>query len=283
MRNKNEKYIDLHIHTTVSDGSFTPYEVVKQAAIQKLAAIAITDHDTTDGIPEALQAAAKYNVEFIPGVELSAFNSKLGSIHILGLFIDPHEIKMLNKLKEIRTKRINRALKIITKLNEIGFDITIDEIKDLTEYKTIGRPHIAHTMLKKGYIKSIKEAFDRYIGKGKPAYVERDRLSDRDAFQLIKSAGGTTILAHPGLIKVSSLELVEEIKDLKKTGLQAIEAYHPMHTMEQTEFFIKLSKELNLAISGGSDFHGLAKPDIRLGNPQISYNLIDLLRKPKTT
>ncbi len=262
--------IDLHIHSTASDGSFTPAEIIDQASNAGVCAIAITDHDTVDGVKQAIESGIPQHLEFITGVELSAqaldgFTSG-GSIHILGYGFSPYDKDMQIVLKKLKQARAQRNPRIIEKLNELGFSISLKEVKDICGPGQTGRPHIARTMLEKGFISSFEQAFDDYLAKGKPAYVDKFRLSCKQTIQLILDAGGIPVLAHPGLIKPSPGYLIENfISQLIGMGLKGIEVYHTDHSKEQTRHFEKIASKKNLIVTGGSDFHGILKQEISIG------------------
>jgi predicted metal-dependent phosphoesterase TrpH len=278
--------IDLHIHTTASDGTLTPGEVISQALEYKLKAIAITDHDTLAGSKEALQAGIPSPLNFLTGVEISAaappFYADSGSFHLLGYSIrldDPALNHALGKLQQARKKR-NPA--IISRLNDLGIAITLDEVRQEAGEGQLGRPHIAKVMVKKGLAGSINQAFDRYLGTNGPAYVDKYRIECRTAIELILGAGGIPVLAHPGLLKCRTKDQFDElIAGLKKFGIQGVEVYYPEHGPEQTRLFAELAQHHNLLITGGTDFHGTIHPEIKMGSGKgdlfVAYNLYEKL------
>ncbi|MDI3312049.1 MAG: PHP domain-containing protein [Thermoanaerobacterium sp.] len=242
---------DLHIHTTKSDGMHKPKEVVHMAKKVGLSVIAITDHDTLEGIDEAIDASTSLDIEIVPGIELNSYDGKQ-DVHILGYFIDHNNKDFLKRLVEIRNSRISRAKLMIQKLNEIGVNINYDNVLKYAKESYIGRPHIAKAIVEAGYSKSVKESFDKYIGEGQPAYIERYRLHPFESIKMIKDSGGIPVLAHPGLLKDKKI-----ISHLIKNGLNGIEVYHSKHDEKDTEFFKDFAIENNLLITGGSDFHGI--------------------------
>lgn len=244
------KLIDMHTHTTASDGMLTPEQLVDYAIQKGLAGIAITDHDTVDGIESAIEYTHKLkDFIIIPGIELSSdYNDE--EVHILGYFIDFKSNKLSQLLYSLRLEREIRAKKIIDKLNKIGIDITFDEILMVFEGASIGRPHIASILIKKGYVESIDQAFKKYLSKGGLAYVTRDKLTPKAAIDIIQSIGGFSVVAHPGLIQHQNI-----LNDLITLGVQGIEAYHPNHSQAQTESYINIAKTHDLLVTGGSDFH----------------------------
>ncbi|MCP4229577.1 MAG: PHP domain-containing protein [bacterium] len=276
------EYIDLHIHTTASDGSYTPRGIVEMALDAGLAAIAITDHDTTSGSTEALAAGEEFGLEVIPGIELSV-NHGERSFHMLGYFIDPDDVSLNERLKEVRRFREERNPRIIAKLNELGMEITIEEALAKASGDTLGRPHIAAVLLEKDYVKNNQEAFDKYLAKGAAAYVERDRITSAEAIELITGAGGVAVLAHPGIYELSDEELDGVVSGLAEAGLQGIEVIYPEHTREIERKYHNIAERYGLAVTGGTDFHGKIKPDIKLGTgfgpTRIYYEYLDELKK----
>lgn len=276
-----EKYIDLHTHSLKSDGSMTPTEVVEEAKRAGLAAIALSDHDTVDGVREAVEAGMKLGVEVIPAIEFSV-KSKTET-HILGYFIDIENPDLLETLKEVVDLRIERNHVTCQRLNELGFDITLEEVRALAPNNFVGRAHFARVMMDKGYISSVKEGFDKYMSVGKYAYCENQRLSARQAIELIAKCGGVSFLAHPHLTKLPDDELKEFLKELKGYGLCGLEGYYTDYTPEMQEKYQSLAQELGLMISGGTDFHAKMKPHISigtgLGNMKIPYSVIENIKK----
>ncbi len=257
--------IDLHVHTNMSDGSFSPAEVVRLAAQRSLKAIAITDHDTLAGIAEAQAEGSRIGVEVITGVEISA-QWDAGILHILGLFVDPDNPELLSVLKYLREGRQARVPKILSKLKDCGVHITTDEMAREAVGGVPGRPHLATIMVRKGIVSEAQEAFDLYLKKGAPAYVEKTKIPPGDALQVIKAAGGLSVLAHPySLDEQDAGRIREIIRGFVKQGLDGIEAYYPKHTPEQTKAFEEIAAEFNIVVTGGSDFHGASKPEIELG------------------
>lgn len=276
-----EKYIDLHTHSLKSDGSMTPAEVVREAKKAGLAAIALTDHDTVDGISEAVSEGEKIGVEVIPAIEFSVLSET--ETHILGYYIDPENPELKKTLGEVVELRLERNCVTCRRLNELGFDITLDEVKAIAPNNFIGRAHFARVLLDKGYIKSVKEGFDKYMSVGKYAYCEKQRLSARDAIELIKKCGGLSFLAHPHLTKLPDDELMKFLIELKGCGLCGLEGYYTDYTPEMQEKYQGMARRLGLAISGGTDFHAAMKPHISigtgLGNMKIPYSVLEEIKK----
>ena len=275
-----EKLIDLHTHSLKSDGSMTPAEVVREAKRAGLAAIALSDHDTVDGIREAAAEGEKIGVEVIPAIEFSV-QSKTET-HILGYFIDIENPDLLKTLKEVVDLRIERNYVTCQRLNELGFDITIEEVRALAPNNFVGRAHFARVLMDKGYTKSVKEGFDLYMTSGKYAYCEKQRLTARDAVELIGKCGGISFLAHPHLTKLGDDELKEFLKELKGFGLSGLEGYYTDYTPEMQEKYQAMATELGLLISGGTDFHAAMKPHISigtgLGNMKIPYSVLEAMK-----
>ncbi|MGA9479666.1 MAG: PHP domain-containing protein [Desulfobacterales bacterium] len=267
---KDQRGIDLHIHSSSSDGTLTPAQILDLAQAQHLDAIAITDHDTIDGSKEALQIGIPSCLHFLTGVELSAapppFLHRSGSFHILGYGLRLDDDELNQTLLVLQHARKNRNPAIIERLCRLGFGMTLDEVVEMVGESQIGRPHIARVMLQKGYVHSIDEAFDRYLGTGKPAYVDKYRISCQRALDIIHGAGGIPILAHPYLLSIKDAAEVEKlVVSLKKIGLEGIEALYPEHPPHATAFYKELADRHHLLITGGTDFHGSLKPEIQLG------------------
>ncbi len=259
--------IDLHTHSTASDGSFSPREVVELAKKQGLKALALTDHDTLSGLFEAEEKAKELDMEFVRGCELSAKFLDT-DVHVLGLYLpkDNSLLEDLEKELDIFIERRNtRNKKIIQKLQEQGIDITLKDVEEEAGGKVVARPHFANVLLQKGAVTSIKEAFDKYLAKGKSAYVPREPITPEHAVEILTEAKAVPILAHPKLIKCSEQERITLIETLIPLGLKGIEVYHPVHSFEDERYYLELAHKYSLCISGGSDFHGKSKPDIQIG------------------
>ena len=256
--------LDLHLHTTHSDGSCTPTEVVNMAHRAGVTALAITDHDIMTGVTEAIAAGQQWGIEIIPGVEISSLagNSEL---HILGYFLDWQDSDLLERLKILRNGRHRRNPLIIERLQSLGIDVTYDEVRALAGTDSIGRPHIARVLMDKQVVASAKEAFDRFLAEGKPAYVPRELPSPAEAIHWIKSARGLAVLAHPTWVKITEQPLIDLVRQLKADGLDGVEVYYSTHAARQTREYLSLAQQLGLLVTGGSDFHGLTKPDIEVG------------------
>ena len=275
-----EKYIDLHTHSLKSDGSMTPAEVVREAKKAGLAAIALSDHDTVDGIEEAVDEGKKIGVEVIPAIEFSV-QSKTET-HILGYFIDYNNPHLKQMMKEVVDLRIERNYVTTQRLNELGFDITLEEVRALAPNNFVGRAHFARVLMDKGYTQSVKEGFEKYMSVGKYAYCEKQRLTARDAVELIAECGGISFLAHPHLTKLPDEELKEFLAELKNYGLCGIEGYYTDYTPEMQAKYHALAEEMGLMISGGTDFHAAMKPHISIGtgtgDMKIPYSVLENMK-----
>lgn len=248
--------IDLHTHTKMSDGIYSPRELIDYAITRDVFALAITDHDTIAGLAEAMEYAKAIGFNLIPGVELSIDYSG-GSFHLIGLNIDFTDIDFLEVTERLKSIRDSRAEKIIDALKENGIEIPIDEVLKEVEDGSIGKPHIARVMMRMGYGESVKEIFKNYMIKGKPGYVKKENISIYEATSIVKKAGGIPIIAHPISLNFSSFGKFESImKDLIQLGVEGLEVYSPMHSRAEVFGFSKIAQKYNLIISGGSDFHG---------------------------
>jgi len=256
--------IDLHTHSTFSDGSLTPEALVDLACEAGLTAVGLTDHDCTDGHARFMAACAKRGIVGVPGVEISA-NVERGTLHMLGFFVDGCEAGLRGVLKEIRDGRSLRNERILARLNGLGIELRMDEVAAYAGEDTVGRPHFAEALLAKGAIKTRQEAFDKYLARGRPAYVDRFRLSAEQSIAAIHGAGGLAVLAHPFTLELDDGELAVFAGVLARAGLDGMEAYYSEYTKEQQKKYLKLADDLGLAVSGGSDFHGAMNESIRMG------------------
>ena len=256
--------IDLHTHSTCSDGSLTPEELASAAAAAKLEAVALTDHDTTGGLLAFLATAHQSGLRGITGIEISAEHHP-GAMHMLGYFFDPAHAGLQEKLGKLRAGRNERNRKILQKLCELGLELTWEEVHALAGGEVVGRPHFARALIARGHVKDKDEAFGKLLARGQPAYAERFRLSPADSISMIRAAGGVAVLAHPCSLKLGQKQLRALLLELRAAGLEGLEVYHSEHNPSQTRLYHRLATDLGLALSGGSDFHGTLMPDIKLG------------------
>lgn len=283
------RFIDLHMHSTASDGVHPPAELMRLAAARRLSAVALTDHDTTTGLAEAARAAAEAGMEFVPGIELSA-RFEPHTLHLLCYFIDPDCQELHQALDRIIRWRRERNAAILDRLAALGMDLRNDpELRDAIERDrgtahVLGRPHIALALVRAGYVPSFRAAFDRLLARGSAAYVARRTLSAREALALIHAAGGVASLAHPSHLHCGAQrELETLLARLKDLGLDAVEAYHPDHQPRDTRWCVEAARRLDLALTGGSDFHGrpgVAPPRMAVGfsKAHILYEHLEALR-----
>ena len=245
--------VDLHLHSTASDGRLAPADVVRQAAEQGLSVIAITDHDSVEGVAPALVAAkASPRLKVIPGVELST-DVPQGEVHVLGYFIDYKNREFQVTLEKLRHSRLERAQGMVAKLQNLGIHIDWERVQEIAGTGSIGRPHIAQAMLEKGYITSLKEAFDKFISREGPAYVEREKMTPVEAVELVLQVNGLPVLAHPFTIN----DLETTVAELKAAGLVGIEAYFYGYTADEIHRLVSLAERYGLIATGGGDYHGL--------------------------
>lgn len=277
----DHRIIDLHVHSTESDGTLTPEDLVAEAKKAELAAFALTDHDTCQGVGKAMPLAASAGIELIPGIELSTdYHGK--EVHIVGLYIDIENEQLLKKTAEYRKCRSERNALMVEALRKEGLSITMEELAAENPDCVITRANIARFLYEHGQIKSVREAFDRYIGDHCKCYVGRLKVASTDAVRLIKEAGGTAILAHPLLYGLSNTNLQKMIDELNPAGLDGLEAIYSTYATGEEQQMKRLARENGLLISGGSDFHGSNKPDIALGRGRghlyIPYSVLETIK-----
>ncbi len=268
--------VDLHIHTTASDGKYSPAAIVAKAAEIGLKIISITDHDSTDGITPGLQAAKAFpELTFIPGVEIST-DLPDGEAHILGYFIDYASRDFQKELARFRDSRTGRGKRMVEKLNGLGIKIDWARVQAIAGDGAIGRPHVAQAMLEKGYIKTFEEAFEKYIGHGGPAYVEREKMTPEEAVKLVLRAKGIPVLAHPFTVK----DPEAMVKILKAAGLMGIEAYYKDNTPANTRATLALAKKYDLIVTGGTDYHGIDNiKEVMMGRAEVPMKAAERLIK----
>ncbi len=266
--------VDLHIHSTASDGKFSPEAIVSRAAELGLTVMSLTDHDSVEGVLPALEAAKAFpELRVIPGVEIST-DMPYGQAHVLGYFIDYTSDELKSALERFRNSRQRRARGMIIKLRDLGIDIDWQRVQEMAGDGSIGRPHIAQVMLEKGYITSFTEAFDKYIGQGGPAYVEREKMTPAEAAEMIVRAKGLPVLAHPFTITDPETTVAE----LKAAGLVGIEAYYKDYTADEIKNLVSLAEKYDLIATGGTDYHGLDdSSEIMIGGVDVPLESVEKL------
>ncbi len=269
------KLVDLHLHTRYSDGAFTPGELVRAATTKGLAAIAVTDHDTLEGVAETKRAGEAAGLEVIAGVEITA-RVEQQEIHLLGYFFsdDWQASTLVVALKHAQQIREERARQFVGRLNDLGIPVAMEDVLACSDRGTVGRPHVAEALVRRKVVKSVEEAFERFLKRGKPAFVERYRMEAAEAIGHVTRAGGVAVLAHPGLNRVDA-----KIREMRDQGLRGLEVWHTKHTKSQTEHYRVLAEELGLVATGGSDCHGPLRGGPIIGSVPVPYEVLDALRK----
>lgn len=264
------RFVDLHMHSTASDGALPPTAVVEAAVKAKLSLICLTDHDTVGGVPEAVAAGEALGIEVAAGCELSAHDGAM-EVHLLGLHLARFDV-MEARVAEFREARGRRGAQIVATLNAHGVPVTLEAVERERAGGALGRPHIARALIAGGFVRDMREAFDRWLGAGRPAFVDKERLEVRDAIAIVHEAGGIAVFAHPG--KDGDHARVARLVD---AGLDGLEVRHPSHTADETARLTAFCREFDLVASGGSDWHGLPGPRV-LGAMQVPYEWVDLQR-----
>lgn len=268
------RLVDLHLHTRYSDGSWTPAELCREAMHRQLSAISVTDHDTLDGIPAMVEESTRVGLEFIPGVEITC-RVEATEIHLLAYFTgdtwrSPELQSVLNHSKQIRERRIGD---IVTRINSLGVEITESDVLACSDCGTLGRPHVAMALMKRGVVKTTEEAFERFLKRGKPGFVDRYRMTVAEAIGHVNRAGGVAVLAHPGLNKVD-----HHLADMQAQGLAGLEIWHTRHSPTQTEHYRKTAERLGLIVTGGSDCHGNVRGRALIGSVPVPYECVTAIR-----
>lgn len=276
--------VDLHAHTTASDGKLTPEELVARAKAVGLRAVGIADHDTFGGVDAAIQAGKELGIEVIPAIELSC-EADGHDLHLLGYYMDYHHPELLERLQYFRDIRERRAFLMVQKLNELGYPISWERVLEIAgDAQAIGRPHVAQALLEAGLVSSWQEAFDRLIGDGKPAYVPKAKMTPKEAIELVLAYGGVPVVAHPALNTTP-----DYVEQMIQWGLRGIEVYHTRHSPEDVEQYRSLAEKHGLLITGGSDFHGISEEindsdeHGELGDVRVPYAFVEALKEAAAT
>jgi predicted metal-dependent phosphoesterase TrpH len=265
-------FADLHLHTNFSDGTYSPEELVAQAAIQKLSCIALTDHDTVEGCERAAAACGPAGIEFIVGAELTA-EQRGNEIHILGYFLDPTNPKLISEISKFQAVRQNRIREMVALINKLGVPLDVDLVFKTANCRSPGRPHVARALVKAGLCRSLDEAFERFLKKNRPAWVPKAKMSALDGIELIHQAGGLAVMAHPGLNRSD-----EVIPDLVDAGLDGIECFHTKHPEPTSKHYLAIAEKFHLLVTGGSDCHGLSKGKPLIGTVKLPYEYVAKLK-----
>jgi len=265
------KFADLHLHTLFSDGTFTPEELVLHAQKGGLSCIALTDHDTVEGCARTAAACAAVQMEFITGSELTAEHEDI-EVHVLGYFLDTHNQTLLDRIAQFQNVRQQRIHEMVAALNKLGVPLQVEAVFALANCKSPGRPHVARAMVKEKLIGSLDEAFERYLKKGRPAWVPKTKMSALESVQLIHQAGGLAVMAHPGLNR--SDEIIPALVD---AGLDGIECFHTKHSTVMSERYLEIAETHHLLVTGGSDCHGFSKNKPLIGTVRLPYAHVEKL------
>ncbi len=264
---------DLHLHTNFSDGTYTPEELVMHAKRVGLSAMALTDHDTVEGCARLAAAAAGAGVEFVPGAELTAEVDGI-ELHLLAYFIDTNHVRLLSETARYQGVRQDRIREMVERLNKLGIPLRIETVLDLANCQSPGRPHLARALIQEGFCHTLDEAFERFLKKNRPAWVPKARVSAVDAIQLVHEAGGLAVMAHPGLNRTDEI-----IDVLVAGGLDGIECFHTRHSTSASERYLTMADRFDLAVTGGSDCHGMSKGKPLIGTVKVPYNLVEKLKE----
>ncbi|HOW42523.1 MAG TPA: PHP domain-containing protein [Candidatus Omnitrophota bacterium] len=272
----SERLADLHVHTVFSDGTLTPQELIDRAGGIGLAALSVVDHDTVEGVRPSIDAGRRAGIEVLPGIELTAEYGDL-EVHILGYLFDDRHPPLLKQLEQLKQNRIQRVHAMLAKLEAMDIHLAAGQVFALSSSGTVSRLHLARAMVQAGITASLWEAFDKYIGDRGPAYVMGFKLTAQEAIALILEAGGVPVLAHPYALRRNAL-----IPELVAFGIKGLEVYYPEHSPSMVEAYLQIARTYNLVVTGGSDFHGQAKPDVKLGSRTVTYALVEALKKART-
>ena len=267
------KFADLHLHSHYSDGTYKPAELAAHAQRCRLAAIALTDHDSVEGCPETARECATVGIEFIPGTELTAEQDE-NELHLLGYFIDIHNPTLLTRLAKCQAVRQDRIREIVARLNRLKVPLTADAVFALANCRAPGRPHVARALVKARLCSNLDEAFQRFLKRNRPAWVPKLKMSACEAIDLIHQARGVAVLAHPGLNRTDSV-----IPDLVEAGVDGIECFHTKHSTATSEHYLELADRFHLLVTGGSDCHGLSKGKPLIGSVRVPYRHVEQLKE----
>lgn len=268
-------FADLHLHTLFSDGTFTPEELARRGSLAGLAAMALTDHDTVEGCQPMALACEPLGIEFITGSELTAEHQDK-EVHLLGYFLDVHHPRLLAELKKFQAVRQDRVREMAARLNQLNIPLRAEAVFELANCRSPGRPHVARAMVQEGLCASLEEAFERFLKKGRPAWVPKYKISALDAMELIHQAGGLAVLAHPGLNHNDDV-----IPDLAGQGLDGLECFHTRHTARMSEHYLNMAERLKLAVTGGSDCHGFSKGKPLIGGVKLPAIYLEKLKEAR--
>ena len=269
------KFADLHLHTFFSDGTFTPEELVERASKLGFSAIALTDHDTVEGCERAAVACAAAQMEFISGTELTAEHDDT-EVHILAYFVDTQNQPLLKRIAEFQSVRQNRIHEMVAALNKLGIPLKAEAVFALANCKSPGRPHVARALVKEKLIGNLDEAFERYLKKGRPAWVPKTKMSALEGMELIHQAGGLAVMAHPGLNRTDEI-----ISDLVSAGLDGIECFHTKHSTKMSERYLEIAEKHHLLVTGGSDCHGFSKKQPLIGGVKLPYEHVEKMKETR--
>lgn len=272
------KRYDLHVHSTHSDGLLDPDALARAARAAGLAGLALTDHDTVAGLPDMGRACREHGLELVPGVEISADYGP-GTLHIVGLFVDLTDHGLAQRLERLQLGRARRNPLMAERLAAAGVPITLEEVQAEAHGGQVGRPHFAAVLIRKGFARGMDDAFDRWLAKGRPGYVDKEKFGPEESVAMIKAAGGVAVMAHPVQTGLDTAGLEALAARLKDAGLDALEAWHSDHDAEMAARYAALAGRLGLAVSGGSDFHGFADRAVRLGEPNVDEDALAALRR----
>jgi len=266
------KFADLHLHTMFSDGTFTPEELVLRAQNVGLACIALTDHDSVEGCERAAAACANVKMEFISGTELTAEHDDT-EVHVLGYFLDTKNKVLLDRIGKFQVVRQQRIYEMCAALNKLGIPLKAESVFALANCKSPGRPHVARALVKEKLITNLDDAFEKYLKKGKPAWVPKTKMSALEGVELIHQAGGLAVMAHPGLNRTDDI-----IPDLVKAGLDGIECFHTKHSTIMSERYLEIAEKYDLLVTGGSDCHGFSKKQPLIGGVKLPYEHVEKMK-----